>query len=127
MTTANGFMAVGIEVTDLERSTAFYVELLGFEVQQRIRLEHVAEHILVLPGASTALALMTHADGSYALHPRPPVKVVVTVADIEAALTELRTAGHPIDREPMAFPGFGLIAFSRDPDGYAIELIQPDS
>lgn len=124
MSEATGLMAVGIEVSDLARSSAFYTERLGFRVQQEVRLEYIDEDILVLPKTQAALVLMQHKDGSHALNGPPAAKVVVNVPDVRALVESLRSAGCAIVREPDEFPGFGLIAFSQDPDGYDIEMIQ---
>jgi predicted enzyme related to lactoylglutathione lyase len=70
------------------------------------------------------LVLMFWKDGTSNDIRNPPVKIVVTTADVQAMVARLRGAGHPITTEPTEFPGFGLIAFATDPDGYAIEMIQ---
>lgn len=124
MSGATGLMAVGIEVSDLARSSAFYTERLGFRLQQEIRLDYIDEDILVLPDTEGALVLMQHKDGTHTLNGPPAVKVVVTVPDVRALVESLRGAGCPILREPDTYPGFGLIAFGQDPDGYDIEMIQ---
>jgi predicted enzyme related to lactoylglutathione lyase len=43
---------------------------------------------------------------------------------LRALVESLHSAGCAITREPEKFPGFGLIAFGQDPDGYDIEMIQ---
>lgn len=125
MSKASGYIGVGIGVSDLPRSTAFYTNLIGFTLQQEIRLEYIDEDILQMPGNGTMLVLMYWKDGTSNDIRNPSVKVVVSSTDVRAMVERLRAAGHPITREPTEFAGFGLIAFSTDPDGYNIEMVQP--
>jgi lactoylglutathione lyase len=118
-----------IRVGDLERSIAFYTGVLGMHVlrrkdypQGRFTLAFVGYG----PEDEGAVIELTHNwdTASYELgdgfgH------VAIAVDDIHAACARIRTQGGVISREPGPMKhGTTVIAFVRDPDGYAIELIE---
>jgi lactoylglutathione lyase len=118
-----------IRVGDLERSIAFYTGVLGMHVlrrkdypQGRFTLAFVGYG----PEDEGAVIELTHNwdTASYELgdgfgH------VAIAVDDIHAACARIRTHGGVISREPGPMKhGTTVIAFVRDPDGYAIELIE---
>ncbi len=120
---------VGMTVGDLDRSVAFYREVLGFEVLFETRGESwsrvglaVDELMLELfsahPGASAAAAADMMYPGSYG---RP--KLALTVADVDAAHTTLVAAGVPVIGPVSTTPVSKLI-FVLDPDGTMVQLHQ---
>lgn len=118
------FAATGIAVTDLEKATAFYVEVLGLKKLGSYDLDHMKEHLLGSgkPGAPT-LVLM-----EYKGRPKPPqdteaTKFVFYVRDAAATAQAVVERGGRITREPAPF-GDNLVGFAVDPDGYLLELIQ---
>ena len=54
--------ATGIGVSDLDRSTKFYVETLGMTVSRKIKIDYMDEVILVHEGRN-AVVLMHWTDG----------------------------------------------------------------
>jgi predicted enzyme related to lactoylglutathione lyase len=104
---------VYLYVRDMERSRAFYRDVLGIPLEGD---EHWAE--------------ATFIDGvRFAIHEAHgevtpgTVNVDFEVADIDAAAQQLRDAGVDVGqivREP-----FGCFAEFKDPDGYTLELFQP--
>jgi lactoylglutathione lyase len=118
-----------IRVGDLERSIRFYTEVLGMRL---LRRKDYPEGRFTLafvgygPESEEAVIELTHNwdTASYALgdgfgH------VAIAVDDIHGACDRIRAQGGVITREPGPMKhGSTVIAFVRDPDGYAIELIE---
>lgn len=121
----NTMGAVGIGVSDLERSTDFYTRVLGMTETQRFSLPHMDEVIVGFKG-SMAIALMHWTDGSAQHYRANPVKLVFYVGDAKAIADAIRAEGLKVTREPAPLKGFGdtLIGLAEDPDGYVIELLQ---
>ena len=118
-----------IRVGDLERSIAFYTEVLGMRLLRRKDYPG-GEFTLAFLGyqdeASAAVIELTHNWGtsSYQLgdgfgH------IALEVDDAAAACDAMRRHGGKVVREagPMKH-GTTVIAFIEDPDGYKIELIE---
>lgn len=118
-----------IRVGDLERSIAFYTEVLGMRLLRRKDYPG-GEFTLAFLGyqdeASAAVIELTHNWGtsSYQLgdgfgH------IALEVDDAAAACDAMRRHGGKVVREagPMKH-GTTVIAFLEDPDGYKIELIE---
>ena len=141
-------------VENLERSIAFYRDLLGFELigtrdRQGIEIETVVGfakadlHIafLRLPGAPVGVS-GHHLELIEYRHP-PGVKLDIRTCDTGSAhlaletdtiredCERLRQAGVKIVSEPVVFKGSvaGEVpaCYLRDPDGFTIELVQIES
>ena len=118
-----------IRVTDLEQSIDFYTRVLGMRLLRRKDYPS-GKFTLAFVGygeeSETAVIELTHNwdTTSYDLgdgfgH------VAIGVEDIFAVCDQIRADGGVISREPGPMKhGMTLLAFVRDPDGYAIELIQ---
>jgi len=118
-----------IRVGDLERSLAFYCDLLGMKLLRRKDYPG-GRFTLAFVGygdeASDTVIELTHnwdtdryelGDGFGHL--------ALGVGDIYATCDRLRVKGVPITREPGPMKhGSTVIAFIGDPDGYKIELIE---
>jgi lactoylglutathione lyase len=120
-----------IRVGDLERSIAFYTEVLQMKLLRRKDFPG-GKFTLAFLGygdeVSSAVIELTHnwETDSYELgdgfgH------IAVAVPDAAAACEAIRQRGGRIVREagPMKH-GTTVIAFVEDPDGYKIELIERD-
>jgi len=138
------FSHVGICVSDLERSLAFYRDALGF--RERTRLEVAGEVPETLLGLHPVdlQAVFLERDGVRVelLHygspghrgsgaPRPMNALGLThlslaVADLDGALDALERAGaHVLRATRVHNPELGAQAiFVTDPDGTRIELVQ---
>ena len=120
-----------IRVGDLERSIAFYTEVLGMRLLRRKDYPG-GEFTLAFLGygeeADTTVLELTHNWGtdSYDLgdgfgH------IAVGVPDAAAACEEIRRRGGNVVRDAgLMKHGTTVIAFVEDPDGYKIELIERD-
>lgn len=121
-----------IRVGDLDRSIAFYTEILGMRLLRRHDYPE-GKFTLAFVGygdeAQHSVIELTHNWGvdHYELgtgfgH------IAIEVDDAYAACDEIRRRGGKVVREagPMKH-GTTVIAFVEDPDGYKIELIQKHS
>ena len=117
--------AVGIGVSDLDRSEAFYRDVLGMKRTGTFHLDYMEEVMLAHEGRS-AVVLMHYTDGSARNYRDNPVKLVFYVTDPVALAGRIRAAGLEITREPAPIETLGgaVICLAKDPDGYVIELIQ---
>ena len=118
-----------LRVGNLERSVAFYTQLLGMKELRRSEVP-AGKYTLVFIGYGgeadhTVLELtynwgVDHYEiGSAFGH------LALGVPDVAATVEQLRAAGAKITREPGPVKfGTTIIAFIEDPDGYKIELIE---
>ena len=125
MRSPNFLTAVGIGVSDLERSTDFYVRVLGMQVTQTFKLDYMDEVVVAHEGRS-AVILMHYTDGSARNYRDNPVKLVFYVTDPRLFACRIRDVGLEITREPEPIESLGgaVVCLAKDPDGYVIELIQ---
>jgi catechol 2,3-dioxygenase-like lactoylglutathione lyase family enzyme len=104
---------VTIPVSDVDRAKAFYVDRVGFAVEQDRRID--AEHRfveLIPPGSPCTIALTA---GYIDAAPGSLQGVQVNVDDAEAAHAFLRDRGVDVS-DVQAFP-WGRFCFFTDPDG----------
>ena len=135
----------GITVSDLERSLAFWQDVLGFELSHRAHQKgDLAEHITGVAGAEILIAVVkapghkielleyrAPADRKK-LEARPcdvgAVHVALTVDNLEAVLEKIAASGWNAAGEPQTLtmgPNAGKrVIYVRDPDGTTIELMQ---
>ncbi len=128
--TQNRILHTMIRVADLERSIAFYTEVLGMTLLRRQEYpEGRFTNAFVGFGPETEHAVieLTHNWDTRAYDLGTGFgHVAVAVPDAYAACAEIKRRGGTVTREagPMKH-GTTVIAFVQDPDGYKIELIQP--
>ena len=112
-------------VGDVDRSVAFYVDDLGFRLEQRMgpafaRVSRGGLELWLAGPASSAARPMP--DG------RQPVaggwnRVVLELDDLDAAVERLRAAGAGFRNEIISGPG-GRQILVDDPDGNPVELFE---
>jgi len=117
-----------LPVADLDRSTAFYADLLGFKMVSR------SEQIVRLEGGGGSLFLVPHSPPTEdkpgveiaccAELGRTPVNLTFRVADLAAAYAELAGRGVRFLAAPAVKPWGEIRAFTRDPDGYLVEIYE---
>lgn len=136
----------GFTVSDIERSVAFYRDVLGLRlVRRQTGTAPYLGTITGFEGVRLEIALLQPADGGsllellqYTSHPAPPTDratnrpgnghLCFRVDDIHAACAELRARGVTLLSDPTEITagthagGFGV--YLRDPDGFTIELYQ---
>ncbi|MFI9651537.1 lactoylglutathione lyase [Guyparkeria halopsychrophila] len=117
-----------IRVSDLEKSLAFYTDVLGMKLLRQQDYP-AGEFTLAFVGygeeSETAVLELTYnwGDHQYDLGDGYG-HIAIEVDDVYAAGEKIREKGGTILREPGPMnAGSTIIAFVADPDGYAIELI----
>jgi catechol 2,3-dioxygenase-like lactoylglutathione lyase family enzyme len=120
-----------LAVADVDRSVAFYRDLLGFAVEAVYDDPPYAT--LSRAGARLSLAEQGHAaeDRPGVAMAAPPdpsradVVLVLEVADALAVHAELQGGGVEFLAPPYSPPWGGHRFFLRDPDGFLVEIEQP--
>ena len=118
-----------LRVGDLERSLAFYTQVLGMKLLRRQDYpdgKFTLAFVGFGPESEQAALELTYNWGTSAYDLGAGVgHVAVEVDDASAACAEIKRRGGVVTREagPMKH-GTTVIAFVQDPDGYKIELIQ---
>jgi catechol 2,3-dioxygenase-like lactoylglutathione lyase family enzyme len=114
----SGLHHVALNVTDLEASTRFYVDQLGFTLLERPDFDFPGAW---LQAGAHQVHLMVAADATVDRRQH----FALRVDDLDAEVESLTQAGVEVWRAPVV-PGAGRQAFVRDPSGNRIELNQPD-
>ena len=137
----------GLTVRDLDRSLAFYRDVLGMEVvfEQEKQGGYLAE-IVGYPNAHVRMAHLTFQGGGHRIelfeYLEPPSRgnggeprdvgithVCLAVDDIDAVLARLTKGGGEAVSSPVLVDtgvnAGGRGVYLRDPDGILIELFQP--
>ena len=139
---------VGLTVSDIERSIAFYRDVLGMMLVRRRETD--ADYIgqqTGFPGVKLAAASFKVSPDSdqsmevvqYLSHADEPVEpgtnragsshICFTVSDIQSTYDELRAKGVRFKSEPVAITSGpnegGYVVYLYDPDGYTLEVFQP--
>jgi lactoylglutathione lyase len=117
---------VGLRVTDLERSLAFYTAL-GHEVAGEVPGTGIGDlTMLRLPGDPFVSLELVHDPAGPAVRPGTVLShLVVAVESMSALVAAL--AGRGVDVEPPTSPDGSadlLTAWVTDPDGTRVELVQ---
>jgi lactoylglutathione lyase len=121
-------LLANIDVDDLERAEAFYVEALGLTVGRRL-----GDGAVELLGASSPIYLLKKAAGGvagdataqtrdYRRH-WTPVHLDFVVPDLAVALARATTAGAKLEGE-VRTANWGRIAVLADPFGHGFCLIE---
>jgi catechol 2,3-dioxygenase-like lactoylglutathione lyase family enzyme len=138
----------GFTVSNLERSLAFWRDVLGFELSHTAhQTGELASEITGVPGAEIKLAVLK-APGGHKIelleYHAPPARkrhgnlrpcdlghahVALLVDDLEAILERIAAQGWEAAGQPQTLvsgPNAGKrVVYVRDPDGATIELMQP--
>jgi lactoylglutathione lyase len=121
-------LAGGIGVSDLERSFAFYRDVLGMALRYDLEVPGYAnEKVLHFPESKASdVVLMNYIDGKEHNYTRNPVKLVFYVPSAATVVDRVRAQGLDILLEPSPQEAFGgvTVGFARDPDGYVLEFVE---
>ena len=117
---------VAINVSDLERSERFYVDVLGLEVLARIETPDVRELLLGSSEGGSQLMLARHTAQEGPVDAGGGMwKVYLATDDSDGLFRRAVAAGAEPVAEPRHLERFEVtISFVRDPDGHLIELGQ---
>jgi lactoylglutathione lyase len=126
------FTHTSIRTRDLNKSIAFYTNLLGLKILSRGEISQNNAEIVFLqdPEGKGATLELTHyrnqknfIQANY--EDRLFDHLAFEVVNMEKMLDAMRKEGFPITDEPYKYgPNGSLIAFVEDPDGILIELIE---
>lgn len=137
-----GILHVGISVSSLERSLAFYRDLFGMEVLiDKPFAGEVHENIIGLPGTHGNVAILKRGSLQLELfefhHPTPKpgdanrpacdhgiTHFCMQVTDIEGEYARLEAAGVRFHCPPQYYQGKAIATYGRDPDGNIFELLE---
>ena len=121
-----------LRVGNLERSIEFYTQVLGMQLlrqSENTDYKYTLAFVGYGPESEQAVLELTYNWGvdSYDLG-NAYGHIALEVDDVYLACDAIRSRGGVISREPGPVKGGKTeIAFVKDPDGYAIELIQKKS
>ena len=128
--TAPRLLHTMIRVRDIDASLRFYIDGLGMKVLDRYDIEAGRFSILFISFTSyddgPAIELTHNWDQAedYS-HGSGYGHIAVGVPDIDAVYGRLGEFGGALQKPPKPqLPGAPRLAFVKDPDGYAIELIE---
>jgi glyoxylase I family protein len=139
--TVTGLHHVSVAVADLERSLGFYRDLLGIPVREQVEMSGAAVAEIVGegprrmriadldPGDGRVIELVQDLD-----RPAPPAgggHVALAVDDVRAVHARLVAAGVPARSQPVVLGRDAgrhwegcVVAWTTDPDGTTVELVQ---
>jgi catechol 2,3-dioxygenase-like lactoylglutathione lyase family enzyme len=145
---ARGIPNVGLHVTDIEVSLAFYRDLFGMSVvvDSGWLDDPSLLALTATPGGSIRIVNLTTGASTGAtitvvqvrgidrqptrpreFHDPGSIHLAIDVDDLDDALTRLTAAGVPSVATPGEVsgggPGHARVAFFRDPDGFFVELV----
>lgn len=118
-----------LRVGNLERSIKFYTDVMGMKLLRQADNEEY-KYSLAFVGYGpetdhTVLELTYNWDVDSYEHGEAFGHIAIGVEDIRQTCKQIKEAGGNVYREPGPVKGGStVIAFVRDPDGYAIELIE---
>ena len=114
---------VNVPVADVERAKAFYVNQLGFAVEQDIQVDERRRFVaLVPPGSPCSIALTT---GYVDSQPGSLQGLQLNVDDATSTRAYLRGRGVDVS-DLQSFP-WGHFCFFPDPDGNGWVIHEPPS
>jgi lactoylglutathione lyase len=114
-------------VVDLDRSSDFYVSVLGMRELMRFPLPSgEIESVLAFPDSKgSGVILISHPSRAEPyVHGDGYSRLVLKISDLDAAVSQLRHRGVNFTKPPTAGPNGMRYAMFADPDGYIIELLQ---
>jgi glyoxylase I family protein len=127
-----GFEHVGVAVSDMDRSLAFYCDLLGLKLILRKTTPGNAAELAFVDAGGGQLELVASGQKLDAAADLPPTQagvrhITFAVDDINAVFERLMIAGVvPVEKARDAHNKevIARTAFVRDPDGLMVEIAQ---
>ncbi|MFE3451643.1 VOC family protein [Nonomuraea sp. NPDC059194] len=122
---------IGLNVTDLDRSAAFYQSVFGFEISGRSQQEG-KEYAFLSQDGTLVLTLWRQSEGRFPTatpglhHLSFRVEGLHEVQQAEAALREIGATIHHGGIVPHGEGASSGGVFFEDPDGIRLEIFAPD-
>lgn len=118
-----------LRISDLQKSIAFYTETLGMKLLRQSENKEYAYTLAFLgygdEDTNTVIELTYNWDRTEYEQGEAFGHLAIGVDDIYAVCDDIKSKGGDVYRAPGPVKGGNtVIAFVRDPSGYAIELIQ---
>jgi lactoylglutathione lyase len=112
-------------VEDLERTVAFYRDVLGLELVKRSKSGRGSELVFFkAPGSEEQIEICRFpASGPVTIGP-DSTHLAFQVEDLDALAAHALKHGYPLSDGPHGEKGKGRMAFIDAPEGYEIELIE---
>ena len=112
-------------VTDLEKTIAFYRDVLGLEMTRRSKSPRGSELVFFkAPGSDVEIEICKF-DESGPVQVGPDLThLAFEVEDIAAFAKHSAALGYPLSDGPTKTSSGSVIAFIDAPEGYEVELIQ---
>ncbi len=112
-------------VHDLEKTVAFYRDVLGLEETRRHTSGRGSQLVFLrAPGSDEEIELCKFDESGPVVVGPDLTHLAFEVEDLEAFAKEAAAKGHPLSDGPHANSDGGAIAFIDAPEGYEVELIQ---
>ena len=112
---------VTLRVSNLEKSLAFYTDLLGMEVSARFGGEG---HRIVMLGNTDNAKVELICDGNTLTDaPGAGVSFGLQTDHLDALTAKLEQAGHTV-RGPVSPNPHIRFSFIQDPDGYTVQVVE---
>ena len=120
---------VMLHVNQLDRSLAFYTGALGMHVLRQREIPDEGRRVAFVgfgeESTTTVVELTEWANVAAPDRHEGREHLAIGVPNAVAACDALRASGAPIVQEPTALStGTAIVAFTRDPDGYLVEIVQ---
>lgn len=122
---ATALMA-SLTVRDLEKSLAWYRDVVGFEVQQRMEREGVLRAVALVAGQ--VRILLNRDDGARGWDRQKGEGFSLTFStrqSVDDLAQRIRQHGGTLDAEPADMPWGARTLALRDPDGYRLFVSTP--
>lgn len=114
-------------VSDMDRSIAFYTEVLGLKLlSNNFDEEHQEKYaFLALEGANLELVqALAHPFAAPELRPPYCPHLALTTDDMETTLEMIEKRSIPVVKGPLEIPGEVKWVYLRDPDNNVIEFVE---
>lgn len=112
-------------VTDLERTIAFYRDVLGLEMTRRSTSSRGSELVFFkAPGSEEEIEICKFDESGPVVVGPDLTHLAFEVEDIEAFAKHSAALGYPLSDGPTKTSSGSVIAFIDAPEGYEVELIQ---
>jgi lactoylglutathione lyase len=117
-------LLVALNVSDLQRSLNFYLDVLKMKETRRYTFPGMTE-VLVGYGAGQPSVVLVHKESHRAPFDQGDgfSRIGVRASDVRSIVATAKSAGYTVLSEPKEAHG-AVLAFIADPDGYRIELVQ---